>query len=78
MPPFQKIQCPNVLNKHLIPGTDSTVTPRMDSKLHSRCNSPVAPQEEASDPYINPTVSLTMLFQLERRVDLHVSTRDED
>ena len=28
-------------------------------------------------PMVNPTGSLTLLFQLERRADLHGSTRDK-
>ena len=60
-----------------IPCTDLTVTPRIDAKQDGRCDSPVAPREKATDPYVNPTGSLTLLFQLERRVHLHVSTRDE-
>ena len=56
------------------PATDSTVTPRTDSKYHGRCDSPVAPREKATDPYVNLTGSLTLLFQLERRANLHVST----
>ena len=49
------------------PCTDSTVTLRIDSKHDGRCDSPVAPREKATDPYVNPTGSLTLLFQLERQ-----------
>ena len=35
------------------------------------------PQEKATYPYVNSTGSPTLIFQLERRPDLHVSTRDE-
>ena len=38
---------------------------------------PWAPQEKATDPYVNSTGSLTLLLELERKADLHVSTRDE-
>ena len=37
----------------------------------------MAPREKATDPYVNPTGSLTLLLQLERKADVHVSTRDE-
>ena len=53
------------------------VTPRIDSKLHSGCDSPVAPTEKATNPYVNPTINLTVIFQLGRRVYLHVPTRDK-
>ena len=53
------------------------VTSRIDSKHHGRCDSPVAPREKATDPYVNLRGSLTLLFHLERRADLHVSTQDE-
>ena len=56
------------------PCTDSTVTPSIDSQHESTCDSPVAPQEKATDPYVNSTGSLTVLLQLERKADLHVST----
>ena len=57
-----------------LPGTDSTVTPRIDSKHDGWCDNPVAPRDKATDPYVNPTGNLTLLFQLERRADLHIST----
>ena len=60
-----------------LPCTALTVTPRIDSKHDGRCDSPVAPQKKAIDPYANLTGSLTLLSKLERRVDFHVSTRDE-
>ena len=78
MPPFQKTpisQC--TLDTPDSPVTDLIVTPRTDSKQDGVCDSPVAPQEKATDPYVNPIGSLTLLFQLERRDDMHVSTRDE-
>ena len=50
------------------------VTMRIDSKHHVRCDSPVAPREKATDPYVNTTGSLTLLSQLEKRMDLHVSS----
>ena len=53
------------------------VTLRIDSKHDGSCDSPVAPGEKATDTYVNTTGSLTLLFQLERRADLHVCTRDE-
>ena len=43
------------------------VTSRIDSKHHGRCDSPVAPREKATDPYVNLTGSQTLLFQLERQ-----------
>ena len=57
--------------------TDSTVTPRTDSKHDGGCDSHVASREKATDLYVNPRGSLTLHFQLERRVDVHVSTPDE-
>ena len=54
-----------------------TVTPSIDSKHDGKCDSPVAPQEKATDPYANSTVSLTLLLQLERKANIHVSTQDE-
>ena len=57
--------------------TESTVTPRIDSKHDGGCDSPVAHGQKAINPFVNPTGSLTLLFQLERRADLHVSTRYE-
>ena len=59
-----------------LPCTDTTVTLRTNSKHEGRCDSTVAPREKATDIYVNPRGSLT-LFQLERRADLQVSTRDE-
>ena len=59
------------------PCTDSTVTPSIDSKHDGTCDSPVAPWEKPTDPYVNSTGSLTLLLQLERKADLHVSTGDE-
>ena len=35
------------------PCTDSTITPSIDLKHDGRCDSPVAPQEKATDPYGN-------------------------
>ena len=52
-----------------LPYTDSTVTPRIDSKLDGRCDSPVAPLEKATDPYVKETGTLTLFFQLENRAD---------
>ena len=52
-----------------LPYTDSTVTPRIDSKLDGRCDSPVAPREKATDPYVKETGTLTLFFQLENRAD---------
>ena len=60
-----------------LPCTVSTVTPRIDSKHDGRCDSLVAPGEKATDPYVNSAGSMTLLFQLERKVALHVSTRVE-
>ena len=34
----------------------------------------MAPREKATDPYVNTTGSLTLLSQLEKRMDLHVSS----
>ena len=59
------------------PCNDSTDMPSINSKHDGRCDSPVAPWEKAIDPYVNSTGSLTLLFQLERKADLHVSTPDE-
>ena len=42
-----------------------------------RHDSPVATQEKATNPYVNSTGNVTLLFQLERKADLQVSTRDE-
>ena len=64
-------------DEDLGPGTDSTFARRIDSENNGRCDSPVEPREKATDPYVNPTGNLTLLFQLERRADLHVSTRVE-
>ena len=55
------------------PATDSTVASRTDSKHDGGCDSPVAPREKATDPYVNPTGSLILLFLLQRRADVHVS-----
>ena len=62
----------------LLPCTDLTVTPRISSKHDGRFYSPVAPGDKATNPYVNPTGILTLLLQLEWRMDLHVSTRDKD
>ena len=43
------------------PSTDSTVTPRIDSKHNSSCDSAVAPREKATYPYVNSKGSLTVL-----------------
>ena len=59
------------------PCTDSTVTPSIDSKHHGKCDSPVVPQEKVADHYDNWPGSLTQIFQLERRAELHVSIGDE-
>ena len=53
--------------------SDSTVTTRTNSKHDGGCDSPVAPREKATDPYVNPTGSLILLFLLQRRADVHVS-----
>ena len=53
------------------------VTPRIDSKHDDWYDTLEAPREKATDPYVNTTGSLTLLFQLERKANLHVSTRDE-
>ena len=60
-----------------LPCTDSMVTPRIDSKHDGSSDSPVAPRKNATNPYVNLTGKLTLLFQLERRADLHASTQDE-
>ena len=57
--------------------TDSTVTQRIYSKHEERCDSPVAPQAKALDPYVTSTGRLTPILHLERKVEFHVSTRDE-
>ena len=57
-----------------IPCTDLTVTPRIDAKQDGRCDSPVAPLEKATNPNVNTTGILTLLFQLERKAELHIST----
>ena len=75
---FKGPRCPNALQIHMIPWTDSTVTLRINSQHDGRYDSPVTPGEKATDPYVNTTGSLKLLFQLEKRADLHVSTRDED
>ena len=36
-----------------LPCTDSMVTPRINSKHDGRCDSPAAPREKATDPYVN-------------------------
>ena len=75
VPPFEKTsmsQCtPDTPDS---PATDSMVIPRINSKHDGGCDSPVAPGDKATDPYVNPTGRLTLLFQLERRADVHVST----
>ena len=77
MPPFERalmLQCtPDTPDSS---ATDSTVTAKTDSKHDDGCDSPVAPREKANDTYVNTTGSLTLLFQLERREDVHVSKRD--
>ena len=45
----------------VFPSTDSTVTPRIDSKHNGRCDSAVAPREKATYPYVNSKGSLTVL-----------------
>ena len=59
------------------PCTDSTVSPSIDAKHDGMCDNAVAPRKKATDPYVNSTGSLTLLLQLEREADFHVSTRDE-
>ena len=59
------------------PTADSMVTPRTDSKHDCVCDSPVAPGEKATDPYVNPRRSLALLFQLERRADMHICIQEE-
>ena len=44
------------------PCTDSTVTLRIDSKHDGRCDSPVAPQEKATEPYGPPDRKLDTAF----------------
>ena len=53
------------------------VTPTIDSKQDGSFDRPVTPREKATDPYVNTKGSLKLLFQLERRADLNVSTQDE-
>ena len=70
-------RCPNPLQIHLIPLHCGTVTHSINTKYDGSCDSPVAPQEKAIDPYINSTGSLPLLLQLKRKADLHVSTQEE-
>ena len=52
------------------PCSASTVTPSIDSHHGGMCDSPVGkPRGKATDPYVNSTVSLTLLLQLRRKVD---------
>ena len=74
MPSFQRPRCLNVVQIHLTPLQLMTFTPRTHSKHGGRCDRPVAPREKGTDPYVNLTGSLTLLFQLKRRSNLHVST----
>ena len=60
------------------PCTASTFTPRIDSHHGGTCDSPVGkPRGKATDPCVNATGSLTLLLQLGRKADFHVSTLDE-
>ena len=78
MPQFQK-----TLMSQSTPHTpDSPVLTRLlprKSTEHNfgMCDSPVAPGEKATDPYVNATGSLTLLLRIERKVDFHVSTWDK-
>ena len=54
----------------------STVTRVSSHNTMARCDSPVEPHKKTTDPYVNLTETLTLLLQLWRKVDLHVSTRD--
>ena len=63
--------------KFIYPCTESTVTLSIDSQRDGTYDSPLAPSEKATDLYANSTGSLTLLLQLKRNVDLHVSTGDE-
>ena len=60
------------------PCTDSTVTLRIDSQHDGMCESPVAPREKATDPYVISTGSLPVLLPPERKADLFVTTLNED
>ena len=51
-----------------IPASNSLDPPGLDPD-----KSPVAFQEKATNPYVNSTGSLTLLLQLERKTDLHIS-----
>ena len=53
------------------------VTLRINSKHDGRCDSPVTPWEKAIYLYVNSIGSLILLFQLKRKMDLHVSTQDK-
>ena len=48
---------------------DETVTPSINSQHDGMCDSPVAPQEKATNHNVNTTGSLTLLSQLERKAD---------
>ena len=70
-------QRPNPLQIYLIPLKWRDCHPNNRLKQSWQELQPWAPQEKATDPYVNSTGSLTLLLELERKADLHVSTRDE-
>ena len=55
-------QCPHPHLMSLIPLHWLDCHPRIDSKHEGRCDSPVAPREKASNPYVKSTGSLTSLY----------------
>ena len=69
---YKRPQYPNPLQIHQLPCIDSMITPRIDSKHDGMCDRPVVPREKATDPFVNSTGSMTLLFLLERRLHLHV------
>ena len=77
MPTFQKTPMSQAVQIHLTLLQLTQQSPQGLTQNTIAGDSPVAPREKATNPYVNPTGSLTPLFQLKRRVDLHASTRDE-
>ena len=78
MPLFKKTpMSPTTRDKASVPCDDWNVTKRINSRHEGRPESPVVPLEIASDPDVNLTGGLTLLFHLERKVEFHGPIRDD-
>ena len=77
MPQFKKTpkaqSAPDILDSPAL----MRQSPRQSTKTKLTRVTALGTSREDTDPYVNSTVSLTLLLELERKADLHISIRDE-